>query len=196
MDISGAVQCILDEYESCDSLAMSIAFQNHLYGCFSIIEQHTENGSVLLDLSKDLSKDLSGTDQQTNQQTNPWTTLGIEYGFLEDGRATYTGSDRYRSVMTELLLTLWTDEQVEELELPVFDSLKQRDAKYFVAALEDATEGLMEEMKAAFTVPKLQVAIIDPPPKPKRPLSKTAHKKRDPVSKPLSKTRKNTRSSI
>uniref|UniRef100_A0A6C0AP81 Uncharacterized protein n=1 Tax=viral metagenome TaxID=1070528 RepID=A0A6C0AP81_9ZZZZ len=183
----------MDEYDACDSEAMSVAFQNHLYGCFSIIEQHTENGSVLLDLSNtDLSKDLS----QTDQQTDPWTTLGIEYGFLEDSRAIYTGSDRYRSVMTELLLTLWTDEQVEALELSVFEALKQRDAKYFVAALEDATEGLMEEMKAAFINPKLQEAVIDLPPKPKKNHSKTAHKKRDLLSKPLSKTRKNTRSSI
>ena len=138
MDISGTIQCVLDEFEACDSEAMSIAFQNHLYGCFSIMEQHTENGSVLLDLSKDLSKDLSGTDQQTD----PWTTLGIEYGFLEDGRAAYTGSDRYRSVMTELLLTLWADEQLEELELSVFDGLRTIDAKYFIAALEEHADVL------------------------------------------------------
>ena len=181
MDISGIIQCVLDEFEACDSLAMSVAFQNHLYGCFSVIEQHTENGSVLLDLS----------------DSDPWTTLGINYGFLEDSRAVYTGSDRYRSVMTGLLLTLWTDEQVEVIESPIFDSLKERDAKYFVAALEDATEGLLSEMAAAFVAPKLQEAVIDPLPKPKKYHSKTAHKKRNLTSsKPLSKTRKNTRSSV
>ena len=186
MDISGIIQCVLDEFEACESEAMSIAFQNHLYGCFSIMEQHTENGSVLLDLS---DSDVSGTD--------PWTTLGIDYGFLEDTRAVYTGSDRYRSVMTGLLLTLWTDEQVTAIESPVFDSLKERDAKYFVAALEDATEGLLSEMVAAFVAPKLQEAVIDPLPKPKKHHSKTAHKKRNLTSsKPLSKTRKNTRSSV
>jgi hypothetical protein len=178
MDIlSGIIQCILNEFEACDSEAMSIAFQNHLYGCFSIMEQHTENGSVLLDLS---NTDISGTD--------PWTTLGIEYGFLEDGRAVYTGSDRYRSVMTELLLTLWTDEQVEELELLVFEQLRTINAKYFVAALEDQA---IEGAGKAFEIPKLQEAIIDPKPKPHvKQFNKTVHNKHEKSLKPLSKTRK------
>jgi hypothetical protein len=177
MDISGTVQCVLDEFEACESVAMSIAFQNHLYGCFSIMEQHTENGSVLLDLS---NTDMSNSD--------PWTTLGIDYGFLEDTRAVYTGSDRYRSVMTDLLLTLWTDEQVEELELSVFDQLRAIDAKYFVAALEDQ---VVEGAGKAFEIPKLQEAIIDPKPKPhvKR-FNKTVNNKQGTSLKRLSKTRK------
>ena len=186
MDISGTIQCIFDEFEACDSEAMSIAFQNHLYGCFSIIEQHTENRSVLLDLSKD----LSGADQQTDQQTDPWTTLGIDYGFLEDTRAVYAGSDRYRSVMTRLLLTLWTDEQVEALELPIFEQLRTIDAKYFIAALEEQTDVLNSAINA-FVTPKLQEAIIDPKPKSNgKQFNKTVHNKHEKHLKPLSKTRK------
>jgi hypothetical protein len=178
MDISGTIQCVLDEFEACDSEAMSIAFQNHLYGCFSIMEQHTENGSVLLDLSN------------IDQQTDPWTTLGIEYGFLEDGRATYTGSDRYRTGMTELLLTLWADEQLEELELSVFDGLRTIDAKYFIAALEDQAD-VLEGASKAFEIPKLQEAIIDPKPKPHvKQFNRTVHNKHQKSLKPLSKTRK------
>jgi hypothetical protein len=179
MDISGTIQCVLDEFELCESEAMSIAFQNHLYGCFSIIEQHTENGSVLLDLS---NTDISNS--------NPWTTLGIDYGFLEDTRAVYAGSDRYRSVMTDLLLTLWTDEQVEELEQLVFEFLKQRDAKYFVAALEEQADILNSAINA-FVTPKLQEAIIDPKPKSHgKQFNKTVHNKHEKHLKPLSKTRK------
>ena len=179
MDISGTVQCILDEFEACDSLATSIAFQNHLYGCFSIMEQHTENGSVLLDLS---NSDTSGSDT--------WSTLGINYGFLEDNRAAYTGSDSYKSVMTELLLTLWTDEQVEALELTVFEQLRTIDAKYFIAALEEQTDVLNSAINA-FATPKLQEAIIDPKPKSNgKQFNKTVHNKHENHLKPLSKTRK------
>jgi hypothetical protein len=178
MDISGTVQCILDEFDACDSEAMSVTFQNHLYGCFSVIEQHTENGSVLLDLSGDISN------------SDPWTTLGIDYGFLEDARAVYTGSDRYRSVMIDLLLTLWTDEQVEELELSVFDQLRTIDAKYFIAALEDKADVLGGASKA-FEIPKLQEAIIDPKPKPHvKQFNRTVHNKQGASLKRLSKTRK------
>jgi len=193
MDISGINNTLLSEYDNCETPALSIAFQNHLYGCFSIMEQHTENGSVLLDLSKD----LSGTDQQTDS----WTTLGIEYGFLEDRRVVYTGSDRYRTVMTPYLTQLLSQEIIDELESRVFEELTQAGAKYFIAALEmsDLSGDLMAEINAALNMPvhKIQEAIIDLPPKPKTLLKhnkKTRSVRHSTATKGLSKTRKKSHS--
>jgi hypothetical protein len=185
MDISGTVQCVLDEFEACDNEATSIAFQNHLYGCFSVIEQHTENGSVLLDLS---DNDASGS--------NSWSTLGIDYGFLEDTRAVYTGSDRYRTVMTPYLTQILSQEIIDELESLVFEGLNKADAKYFITALEmpDLSGDLMAEINAALNIPvhKIQEAIVDLPPK-----SKTKTKfnnTRGHKSKTIGKTRRRKQS--
>jgi hypothetical protein len=183
MDSSGIVQTLLAEYDSCETAVLSIAFQNHLYGCLSVIEQQTEEGSVLLD--------LSGTDL--------WPTIGIEYGFLSDPRATYRGSSAYISVMTDLLHRVIPQTELDLLEEALFDRMKETDAKYFQAALVSAELDpvLLTEIGALLEHPlddsKIKAAKVDPIKK-KRGLQYTRSAKAKTVSvtipKGLAKTRR------
>jgi hypothetical protein len=155
MDTSGIVQTLLAEYDSCETVAVSVAFQNHLYGCLSVIEQQTDEGEVLLNLI-----DVSNTD--------PWTTLGIEYGFLSDPRVTYRGSETYKTVMTGLLRAVQPQTDLDQLEEALFTRMKETDAKYFQAALVSAEldPALLTEIGALLDHPlvdsKIKGAKIDP----------------------------------
>jgi hypothetical protein len=157
MDCSGIVQTLLAEYDSCETAAVSVAFQNHLYGCLSVVEQQTDEGEVLLD--------LSGSDPSW---MNPWTILGIEYGFLSDPRATYRGSEQYKSVMTSLLSSIIPQTELEPLEEALFARMRETDAKYFQAALVSAEldPALLTEITALLDQPladsKIKGAKIDP----------------------------------
>ena len=152
IDMSGIIQTLLTEYESCDKVAISVAFQNHLYGCLSVIEQQTDESEVLLDLSSDDS----------------WTTLGIEYGFLPDPRATYRGSATYKSVMTALLSRIIPQPDLDLLEDALFGRMKETDATYFQAALVSAEldPALLTEIAALLDHPledsKIKGAKVDP----------------------------------
>lgn len=152
LDVSGIVQGLLTEYDSCETVAISVAFQNHLYGCLSVIEQQTDESEVLLDLSSDDS----------------WTTLGIEYGFLPDPRATYRGSATYKSVMTDLLSRIIPQPNLDQFEEALFTRMKETDAKYFQAALVSAEldPTLLTEIAALLDHPledsKIKGAKVDP----------------------------------
>lgn len=157
MDCSGIVQTLLTEYDSCETIPVSIAFQNHLYGCLSVMEQQTDEGEVLLD--------LSGSDPSW---MNPWTILGIEYGFLSDPRVTYRGSEPYKTVMTSLLRTVQPQTDLDQLEEALFARMRETDAKYFQAALVSAEldPALLAEITALLDQPlvdsKIKGAKIDP----------------------------------
>jgi hypothetical protein len=189
MDCSGIVHAVLAEYDSCETAAVSVAFQNHLYGCLSVVEQQTDEGEVLLD--------LSGSDPSW---MNPWTILGIEYGFLSDPRATYRGSEKYKSVMTSLLSSIIPQTELEPLEEALFARMRETDAKYFQAALVSAEldPALLAEITALLDQPladsKIKGAKIDPIKK-RRGLQYTRSTKGKPapsitVPKGLAKTRR------
>ena len=157
IDMSGIIQTLLTEYDSCETVAISVAFQNHLYGCLSVIEQQTDESEVLLD--------LSGLD---SSEMNLWTTLGIEYGFLPDPRATYRGSATYKSVMTALLSRIIPQPDLDLLEDALFGRMKETDATYFQAALVSAEldPALLTEIAALLDHPledsKIKGAKVDP----------------------------------
>jgi len=154
MDCSGIVQTLLTEYDSCETVAVSVAFQNHLYGCLSVVEQQTDEGEVLLDLS--------------GLNTELWTTLGIEYGFLSDPRATYRGSEQYKSRMLPLLNVVLPQADLDQVEEALFARMRETDAKYFQAALISAELDpvLLAEITALLDQPladsKIKGAKIDP----------------------------------
>jgi hypothetical protein len=162
IDISGTVQTLLAEYDSCESAAVSVAFQNHLYGCLSVMEQQTDENEVLLDLS---GVDSSGMNPSG---MNPWSTLGIEYGFLSDSRATYRGSDTYKSTMLPLLSSVVPQANLDQLEEALFARMKETDATYFQAALVSAEldPALLAEITVLLNEPltdsKIKGAKIDP----------------------------------
>ena len=190
MDCSGIVQTLLAEYDSCETAAVSVAFQNHLYGCLSVVEQQTDEGEVLLDLS--------------GLNTELWTTLGIEYGFLSDPRATYRGSEQYKSHMLPLLSAVLPQTNLDQVEEALFARMRETDAKYFQAALVSAELDpvLLAEITILLDQPladsKIKGAKIDPIKK-RRGLQYTRSTKTKAVSallvpKGLAKTRRSKQS--
>ena len=188
IDISGTVQTLLAEYDSCESVAVSVAFQNHLYGCLSVVEQQTDEKEVLLD--------LSGVD---SAGMNLWPTLGIEYGFLSDPRATYRGSEAYKSTLLPLLSSVLLQTDLDLLEEALFSRMKETDAKYFQAALLSAEldPALLAEITSLLDHPlddsKIKGAVVDPVKK-RKGLSQTRSTKvkvaTTTVPKGLAKTRR------
>lgn len=182
MDVSATVGIILEEFESCETPILSICFQNHLYGCLSVIEQQTEEEEILLDLS-----------------VTDWTLLGQEYGFLEDGKSVYSGSESYRSLLTDLLTRIVPQTDLDLLEETLFALLRETNATYFQAALVSAElePGLLAEASAILNQPlmdsKIKTANVDPVKK-KRGLSHTRSTKVKAVAltvpKGLAKTRR------
>ena len=119
MDASGI---ILKEY----AFSKGLLFENHLYGCFSLLEQRIEVSGVVLDCS--------------------FEQIGVSYGFLKDDRAIYRGSQAYQSLWLPLLTGsgLLEESYVDRLEDAVFDTMRDVSATYFVAALD--TGELPEEL--------------------------------------------------
>ena len=82
MDVSGAIDRICDEiraFVTPPSKVASLQFENHLYGCLSVLEMLAEDASGI----GDLSANFSG--------------VGHEYGFFHDERSVHDGwSNSYR----------------------------------------------------------------------------------------------------
>ena len=131
MDLSGIQSVILKEY----AFSKGLLFENHLYGCFTVLEQYLDASDYVLDCS--------------------FNQIGVSHGFLNDGRAIYTGSEQYQSLWLNLFAkTDLSDGFVDELEDCIFDSMKDVSAVYFVAALDsgELPEELLKGIEAAFVV--------------------------------------------
>ena len=82
MDVSGAIDIICNEirtFVSPPSTLASLQFENHLYGCLSVLEMLAEDVSGIADLSANFSG------------------VGHEFGFFHDERSIHDGwSNLYR----------------------------------------------------------------------------------------------------
>jgi hypothetical protein len=160
MDISGIMDVVLKEY----TLSKGLLFENHLYGCVSLLESRIDTSACVLDCSLN--------------------TIGVHHGFLKDARALYTGSNAYQSLWLTLLQPqeLLVDTFVDEFEDAVFSAMRDVSSVFFAAALDtgELPEELLAEAEAALTVKRRRL---------RRTLTKQAitpiHK-----HKGLSKTRK------
>jgi len=127
MDISGI---ILKEY----AFSKGLLFENHLYGCFSLLEQRIDSSGVVLDCS--------------------FEQIGVCHGFLKDERATYRGSQAYQSLWLPLLTEsgVLSESYVDELEDAGFDAMRDVSATYFVAGLDtgELPEELLIGVEAVF----------------------------------------------
>jgi len=131
MDLSGIHAIILKEYAS----SKGLLFENHLYGCFTILEQFLDVHDYTLDCS--------------------FNQIGISHGFLNDARASYTGSEDYQTLWSGLFSrTDVSDAFVDTLEDIVFESLKDASSVYFVAALDsgELPEELLKGIEEVFAV--------------------------------------------
>jgi hypothetical protein len=178
MDLSGIQTLLLKEYD----LAKGLLFENHLYGCFALLEQHIDTPANVLDCS--------------------FSEIGVHHGFYKDCSANYSGSEAYQNVWLSLLASEHPLESsfVDSLEDAIFDSMQDISAVYFTAALEtgELSEDLLKQGIASLA-PVIALtaltALIDEEvtPSKRRKLPRTRNKQRlTPIhkSKRLSKTRK------
>ena len=123
MDLSGITSVLLKEYHS----SKGLSFENHLYGCFSLLEQVAEgsvevSGSILQFATP---FDVSGS----------WASIGLVHGFQEDTQG-FEGSQEYRATWLPLITKRVGLEEVDALEDCVFMGLREAGAVQFVAALD------------------------------------------------------------
>jgi len=116
MDISGIVQAVFHEFDK-NRGPQSVLFENHIYGLLVI--QQGLSGETFSDIS-----DL-------------WPTVGIEYGFYENEKATYEGSPEYRALWTRVFQdpSCCQSEFVEGLGEALFGPLCLKGAVFFASAL-------------------------------------------------------------
>jgi hypothetical protein len=131
MDLSGIHAVILKEY----AFSKGLLFENHLYGCFTVLEQCLDVSAHRLDCS--------------------FNQIGIRHGFLNDARTTYTGSEAYQNLWLDLFAkTDLSDSFVDALEDCIFDAMKDVSAVYFVGALDtgELPEELLKGIEEVFVV--------------------------------------------
>jgi len=131
MDLSGNHLCILNEYTANKGLH----FENHLYGCLTLLEKRLDVSATVLDCS--------------------FQNIGAEYGFLKDKRAVYTGSETYQSLWNPLLLAegILDPSIVDSLEDLLFDLMRDVSSEYFTPALDsgELPEHLLKGIEALLT---------------------------------------------
>ena len=145
MDVSGALHVLLREYET----SKGLFFENHVYGCISLLEQWIEG-----------SLDLSGS-HVTFQEGSPpfdletqWDQIGSHHGFYRPlvAEAPYTGSPEYKALWNNLFRgPVLTEPVLDAFEEAVWKAYKQIGAVYFCGALAtgDLTPELLEKGLAA-----------------------------------------------
>jgi len=180
MDVSGALHVLLREYET----SKGLFFENHVYGCISLLEQWIEG-----------SLDLSGSHVTFPEGGSPfdletqWDEIGAHHGFYRPlvAEAPYRGSAEYKAFWVSLFRgPVLTEQVLDVFEEAVWKAYKQIGAVYFCGALAtgDLTPELLEKGLAtvvpvvtaavAATVPVATVATVAtvvtavPEPKPNR----------------------------
>ena len=145
MDVSGALHVLLREYET----SKGLFFENHVYGCISLLEQWIEG-----------SLDLSGS-HVTFQEGSPpfdletqWDQIGSHHGFYRPlvAEAPYEGSPEYKAFWVSLFRgPVLTEPVLDVFEEAVWKAYKQIGAVYFCGALAtgDLTPELLEKGLAA-----------------------------------------------
>jgi hypothetical protein len=159
MDLSGIRALLINEY----STSKGLLFENHLYGCFTLLEQQIDSSATALDCS--------------------FSHIGVQHGFLKDPRAVYTGSEPYQSLWIPLLTSQQTDAFVDELEDSLFDYMRDISSAYFAPALDtgELPEPLLKEALVVLTPVKRRRLLHTKSKAPVTPIKKTKH---------LSKTRR------
>lgn len=165
MDISGFVKTVLEEVTMWNggggggsgsgqlvgiAAANGLRFQNHLYGCLSVLEVFAEGEA---DISGDrgvllIARDMSDVETRFDL-IGDFSKAGCEFGFLTDTRGVFDAwSDKYRGAW----LWAWKEigwkknlERVDEIERQLFVGISEQGLEFFQAAM--ATGELDSEME-------------------------------------------------
>lgn len=130
----------------------SLKFQNHLYGCFSVLEYLGEGAFEVKDSSDGdvfVAKDSSGS------VFNPFLQfrlVGSEFGFLPDPRAFFDSwSDSYRNAWIWAWKTFGSEkklDEIDQLETALFAIVQDHGLSYFKDAIQAGQLSLESEKKA------------------------------------------------
>jgi len=130
MDLSGVKDLVLKEY----AVSKGLLFENHLYGCFSLLEKRIDTSGLVLDCS--------------------FNAIGSKYGFFTDARTLYAGSSDYQSFWMPLLTVgeSLSGDFVDALEDLIFDEMRDISSVFFSGALEsgELPEELLKLAEASF----------------------------------------------
>jgi hypothetical protein len=164
MDLSGITAIIINEFTN----SKGLLFENHLYGCFTLLEHQIDSSSVALDCN--------------------FNQIGAQHGFLKDPRALFTGSEAYQSLWVPLvgqsptgkhplLTSRQTDAFVDELEDGLFDFMRDSSAVFFAAALDtgELPEPVLKEALTALAPVKRRRLLHTKSRAPVTPIKKSRH---------------------
>lgn len=156
MDISGFEAIVFEEVRMWKGngqavgivAANALRFQNHLYGCLSVLEMFAEGEGDISGERMLVAKDFSENEIRFDLITD-FGKAGCEFGFLIDARGVFDGwSDKYR----EAWLWAWREigwkkslDLVDELEKRLFAHVAEVELEFFQAAM--ATGELESEME-------------------------------------------------
>lgn len=156
MDISGFETIVFEEIRMWKGsgqtvgimAANALRFQNHLYGCLSVLEMFAEGEGDISGERFLVAKDLSDNEIRFDLITD-FGRAGCEFGFLTDARGVFDGwSDKYREAWHWAWRTIgWKRnlESVDELEKRLFAFVGEITLEFFQAAM--ATGELEAEME-------------------------------------------------
>jgi len=155
MDVSGALHVLLREYET----SKGLFFENHVYGCISLLEQWIEGSLELSGSPVTFGEGGSPFDLETQ-----WDEIGAHHGFYRPlvAEAPYKGSLEYKAFWIGLFQgPVLTEQVLDVFEEAVWKAYKQIGAVYFCGALAtgDLTSELLEKGLAAVTVAPVATAV-------------------------------------
>ena len=145
MDFEHAKKVIANQLSSLPSTLTSLQLQNHIYGCFVLIEDIADKTTDITDST------ITYSDETSFDFEQQFTNIGTLYGFISDDKLTFTDfSPEYKSFWLDCFQTidLCDDEQlVDQVEDALFSILKTSiptDIAFFTNALENSGQ-LSEE---------------------------------------------------
>ena len=154
MDVSGDLHVLLREYET----SKGLFFENHVYGCISLLEQWIEGSLELSGSHVTFGEGSAPFDLETQ-----WDQIGAHHGFYRPlvAEAPYKGSPEYKAFWVGLFRgPVLTEQVLDAFEEAVWKAYKQIGAVYFCGALAtgDLTSELLEKGLASATVAPAAVA--------------------------------------
>jgi hypothetical protein len=135
MDLDKIKSVIIEQLNTTDKLT-SLKLQNHIYGCFVIMEDIAQNTVTTSGTIIEYPASSFDFDKQ-------FSTIGLRYGFVSDTLLTLDRvSDTYKNMWMEcfstidLLQDISVVDEIEDVLISSINSIIDKDNAYFTAALD------------------------------------------------------------
>ena len=161
MDISGILTVLLAELNG----TASLPFENHFYGCITLLEQWAEGDA---DLSGSL---LTFKDGTLFDISGSWASIGTSHGF-SDTTLPYEGSSNYKNLWMSIFATKRVElADLDAMEDAVFPEIVHHGAVFFADvwknvsgdAVEEATTTVATAAAAATTTATVPTNVVVKP---------------------------------